>query len=93
MIAVVRIVTGLASLVGAAYLVRRLPPLLSARQQNRTRRANAARYEAWRGGPDRAPDLLDAAEGEILDARLRRLAVVGIAVVVGAGLALGAPGA
>jgi hypothetical protein len=88
----VRVIAALAGIAGGVHLLRRLPPVISARRDNRARRANAARYEAWRGGPERSPDLLDATEAEILDARLRRLVVLACAAVAGCALALFAPG-
>jgi hypothetical protein len=83
-----RLVTGAVAIVGAIYLARELPPLLVARRAHRARVANIARYGSWRGGPGRATSPLDAVEGEYLEGRLRRLALLALAVFVGALLAL-----
>ena len=50
------------------------------------------RSNAWRGGAARSPDLLDRTEAEIITARLKRLALIAVAVIVALLVVLFAPG-
>lgn len=93
MLGIVRLLVGLLAAAGIVYLGRTLPPLLAARRSYLTRIGAATRYEAWRGGPGRGPDLLDRLEGELIASRLRRLVGVAIAALVGILIALFAPSA
>jgi hypothetical protein len=88
MLDLVRIFVGAIGLSGFVYLALRLPPLLRARTEWANRVGAATRYEAWRGTPGSGPDLADQLEGELIANRLRRLAGVGIASIVGVLLAL-----
>lgn len=91
MLDVVRIVAGGFGATGLLYLGRTLPALLAARRAHRARLGEAERYEAWRGGVGRGPDLLDRLEGELITARLQRLAGVAIAAIAGILVALFGP--
>lgn len=93
MLDVVRILVGGFGVAGMLYLGRTLPSLLGARRAHAARVGEAARYEAWRGGAGHGPDLLDRLEGELIDARLRRLAGVALAAIVGLLIAIFAPSA
>jgi hypothetical protein len=88
----VRIFLGIVALAGLVHLARQLPPLISARHALQQRMSNSARYSAWRGGAARSPDLLDRTEAEIIGARLQRLALIGVAVIVALLVVLFAPG-
>jgi hypothetical protein len=88
----VRIFLGIVALAGLVHLARQLPPLISARRALQQRMSNSARYSAWRGGAARNPDLLDRTEAEIIGARLQRLALIGVAVIVALLVVLFAPG-
>lgn len=91
MLDVVRFVAGGFGIAGLLYLGRTLPVLLAARRAHRARVGEAARYEAWRGGAGRGPDLLDRLEGELIAVRLRRLAGVAVAASVGILVAIFGP--
>lgn len=91
MLDVVRLLIGLLGAAGVVYLVRSVPPLLAARRNHRARIGEARRYEDWRGGPGRGPDLLDRLEGELIGMRLRRLVGVAVATIIGLLIALFAP--
>lgn len=93
MLDIVRIVAGGCGIAGLLYLVRTLPPLIAARRSLSTRVGAATRYEAWRGGVGRGPDLLDRLEGELISTRLRRLVGVAIASLAGILIALFGPSA
>lgn len=83
-----RLFVGGLGIAGFVYLVLRVPPLLRARAEWANRVSAATRYEAWRGTPGSGPDLADRLEGELIANRLRRLAGVGAASIVGVLLAI-----
>jgi hypothetical protein len=88
----VRIFLGIVTFAGLVHLAREIPPLLSARRALQQRTSNSARYNAWRGGAARSPDLLDRTEAEIITARLKRLALIAVAVIVALLVVLFGPG-
>lgn len=88
MLDLVRLFVGGLGIAGFVYLVLRVPPLLRARAEWANRVSAATRYEAWRGTPGSGPDLADRLEGELIANRLRRLAGVGAASIVGVLLAI-----
>jgi hypothetical protein len=91
MLDIVRILTGALGLAGLVYLARQIPPLLTEYQRHQTRVGGAKRYSEWRGVPGAGPDTLDRLEGQLIAARLKRLAGVGLASIVGIALALFPP--
>jgi hypothetical protein len=91
MLELVRVLVGAFGVVGLIYLARQLPPLLAQYSSHRARVGSAARYKAWRGTPSSGPDILDRLEGHLIAARLKRLAGVGIASIIGIGLAVFPP--
>ena len=91
MLDIVRLVTGGFGVAGLLYLARQLPPLLTQYQLHQTRVGGAKRYSEWRGAPGSGPDVLDRLEGELIVSRLKRLAGVGVASIVGIALALFPP--
>ncbi len=91
MLDLVRFFTGGIGVAGLLYLVRQLPPLLEQYRLHQARVAGAQRYREWRGKPDAAPDLLDRLERELIVSRLKRLAGVGVASIVGIAIAVFPP--
>lgn len=91
MLDIVRILSGSFGLAGLIYLFRQLPPLLAQYASHQARVGGAKRYRAWRGSQAPGPDLLDQAEGQIIVSRLKRLAGVGVASIIGVSLALFPP--
>lgn len=79
MLDIVRILAGALGLAGLVYLARQLPPLLTEYQRHHARVGGAKRYSEWRGLPGAGPDTLDRLEGQLIAARLKRLAGVGLA--------------
>lgn len=91
MMDLVRLLTGVLGVAGLIYLARQLPPLLAEYSSHRARIGGAQRYSEWRGVPGSGPDLLDRIEGQLIASRLKRLAGVGVASIIGIGLALFPP--
>ncbi len=91
MLDIVRLVVGGFGAAGLLYLARQLPPLLMQYRLHETRVGGAMRYREWRGAPGSGPDVLDRLEGQLIVSRLKRLAGVGFASIVGIALALFPP--
>lgn len=91
MLDIVRLVAGGVGVAGVVYLARQLPPLLSQFGLHQTRVSGAKRYSEWRGAPSAGPDVLDRLERELIVSRLKRLAGVGVASIIGIALALFPP--
>lgn len=91
MLDIVRLVTGGFGVSGLLYLARQLPPLLTEYRLHQARVSGAKRYSEWRGVPGTGPDVLDRLEGQLIVSRLKRLAGVGVASIVGIALALFPP--